>query len=43
MGKLGDMIGNFLLSSTPCPSRMDSLGIHLGALKEKATNRIKCR
>ena len=37
MGKLGDMIGNALLSSTACPSRMDSLKESLGQVVKKST------
>ena len=37
MGKLGDMIGNSLLSSNSCPRRMDSLAESFGTLKNKVT------
>ena len=35
--KLGDMVGNFLLSSTSCNSNMDDLIASMGALKKKVT------
>ena len=37
MGKLGDLVGNALLSSSPCPRRMSDLVASMGALKKKAT------
>ena len=37
MGKLGDLVGNALLSSSSCPGRMSDLVASMGALKEKAT------
>ena len=37
MGKLGDMIGNALLSSNSCPRRMDRLAESFGVLKNKVT------
>ena len=37
MGKLGDIVGNFLVSSSSCPRRMSDLRDAAGALKEKAT------
>ena len=40
MGKLGDMIGNALLSSTACPSRMDSLKESLGQVVKKSTPKL---
>ena len=37
MGKLGDIIGNSLLSSNSCPRRMDRLAESFGVLKNKVT------
>ena len=37
MGKIGDMIGDALLSSSSCPSRMDDFRDAVNVLKDKAT------